>query len=78
MDDRERSIILLMRRQGLRAVEIARLELGEIEIEKQAMIVTAKGGHERVLPVVDEVMSAIRTYVATRGSFAGHLLESYQ
>jgi site-specific recombinase XerD len=28
--------------------------------------------------VVGEVMTAIRTYVAGRGAFAGHLLQSYQ
>lgn len=77
-DDRERLIVLLMRREGLRAVEIARLQLGDIDFDARTMIVRGKGGHERLLPIVDEVLREIRGYVAGRGEFAGFLIQSYQ
>lgn len=77
-DDRERLIVLLMRREGLRAVEVANLQLGDINEEDKSMIVRGKGGNERALPIVGEVWSLLQTHLATRGATAGHLLQSYQ
>jgi integrase/recombinase XerD len=76
-DNRERLIVLLMRREGLRAIECANLEMADIDSDEHSMIVRGKGGHERALPIVDEVWSAIETYLAERGTFDGHLLQSY-
>jgi site-specific recombinase XerD len=77
-DNRERLIVLLMRREGLRAIEVANLELADIDSGEHSMIVRGKGGHERALPVTVEVWSAIETYLAERGTFDGHLLQAYQ
>lgn len=77
-DDRERLIVLLMRREGLRAIEVAGLQVGDIDPDDRSMIVRGKGGHERALPIVDDVWHAIRAYTAERGNHAGHLLQAYQ
>jgi integrase/recombinase XerD len=42
------------------------------------MMVRGKGGHERALPIVSDVWSAMQTYLAIRGTAAGHFLQSYQ
>ncbi len=77
-DDRERLIILLMRREGLRAIEVANLQLADVDADDRSMVVSGKGGHERALPIVDEVWRALRTYLSSRGTFAGSMLQSYQ
>jgi site-specific recombinase XerD len=77
-DDRERLIVLLMRREGLRACEVANLQVADIDGDDRSMAVKGKGGHERALPVVDEIWSAIQTHLGERGHHAGHLLQSYQ
>jgi site-specific recombinase XerD len=77
-DQRERLIVLLMRREGLRACEVANLEMADIDSSEHSMIVRGKGGHERALPIVDEVWVALETYLAERGTFDGHLLQAYQ
>ncbi len=70
--------MLLMRREGLRAVEVANLELADIDPDERSMIVTGKGGHQRALPIVAEVWSAIESYLAERGTFDGHLIQAYR
>ncbi len=77
-DDRERLIVLLMRREGLRAIEVANLFLSDIDGVERSMLVRGKGGNERALPVTDEVWSAIETYRAERGGSAGHLIRAYR
>jgi site-specific recombinase XerD len=77
-DDRERLIVLLMRREGLRAIEVANLQLADIDEEDHSMIVRGKGGHQRYLPIVGEVWSLMQTHLAVRGGSAGHLIQSYQ
>jgi site-specific recombinase XerD len=77
-DNRERLAVLLMRREGLRAIEVANLELADIDGDERSMIVRGKGGHERALPIVDEVWAALETYLAERGRFDGHLLQAYR
>ncbi len=78
LDDRERLILLLMVGEGMRAVEVARLQLGDVDFEERTLIARGKGGHERILPITDEVWESIGTYLAGRGRSGGHLLQSYQ
>ncbi|MGD0285102.1 MAG: tyrosine-type recombinase/integrase [Acidimicrobiales bacterium] len=77
-DDRERLIVSLMYREGLRAIEVSRLELADIDSAEHTMIVRGKGGHERALPVTKDVWVMIETYLVERGTFDGHLIQSYQ
>jgi site-specific recombinase XerD len=77
-DNRERLIVTLMHREGLRAIEVANLEMADIDSGEHSMVVRGKGGHERALPIVDEVWSAIEDYLTERGTFDGHLVQAYQ
>jgi site-specific recombinase XerD len=77
-DDRERLIVTLMHREGLRAVEVSRLETADIDPLERSMVVRGKGGHERMLPIVDRVWAMIESYLAERGDRAGHLIQAYQ
>ena len=63
-DTRMRLIISLMVQEGLRVHEVCKLELGDIDQSAQLLRVIGKGKHERVLPVTDATMKALRAYLA--------------
>jgi len=50
-DDRTRLAVSLMVHEGLRRGEVARLDWAEVDVDRRAMTVVGKGGHERVLPI---------------------------
>lgn len=76
-DQRATVIMLLMVQEGLRACEVARLELGDIDPVERLMLVKGKGGHERVLPISDETWGAIEGYLVEHPAKAGPLIRSY-
>lgn len=75
-DARARLIVLLMCQLGLRCVEVSRLELGDITPTQ--VRVRGKGGHERALPLLPEVSSALNVYLGERGMRAGSLIQNYK
>ena len=60
---RNRAILLLLARLGLRAGEIIRLELGDIDWSEGCLSVHGKGRVERPLPLPHEVGQAIAAYL---------------
>ncbi len=60
---RNRAILLLLARLGLRAGEIVRLELGDIDWSEGCLSVHGKGRVERPLPLPHEVGQAIAAYL---------------
>lgn len=60
---RNRAVILLLARLGLRAQEIIRLDLDDIDWSQGAMKVRGKGGQERPMPLPHDVGEAIATYL---------------
>lgn len=76
-DARARLIVLLMVQQGLRCVEISRLQLADIDRYHDTMLVVGKGGHERVLPLMDETSAALTVYLNEHPASAGPLVRSY-
>ena len=76
-DARARVIVTLMVQLGLRAVEVSRLRVDDIDPRERTVRVTGKGGHERVLPLVDEAASAVRDYLAEWPATRGPLIRSY-
>lgn len=78
IDARERVMLTLMLEEGLRAGEIAGLEIGDVDLVSRSMVVTGKGGHSRPLPVTDLAAEAIEEYLLERGRRSGPLLLSYQ
>lgn len=77
-DARAELIILLMVQQGLRACEVANLELGDIDPIAGTMVVVGKGGNQRMLPITDETAAALRRYMAEHPANAGPVVRSYQ
>lgn len=74
---RERVIVSLMLTDGLRAKEVAGLELADVDLGQQVLLVKAgKGGHERVVALADDAKKAIERYITERGRAAGPLILS--
>lgn len=60
---RNRAVLLLLARLGLRAREIACLELGDIDWSEGCLSVHGKGRQERPLPLPHDVGQAISSYL---------------
>ena len=60
---RDRSIILLLSRLGLRAGDIINMEMGDINWEESALRVKGKGRKEVLLPLPQEVGDALLAYL---------------
>lgn len=76
-DSRARCIVILMVQQGLRRVEVSRLEVGDIDFTNRIMRVRGKGSHERALPVLEETVTAVSAYLADQPAAAGPLVRSF-
>jgi site-specific recombinase XerD len=63
---RDRAILLLLARLGLRAGDVARLRVADIEWETGTLRVSGKGGYQVRLPLPQEVGDAIIDYVECR------------
>jgi integrase/recombinase XerD len=60
---RDRAVLLLLARLGLRACEIVRLTLGDIDWDRAQLRVRGKGGQESLLPLTTDVGEAIAAYL---------------
>jgi integrase/recombinase XerD len=60
---RDYAILVLMLRLGLRAVEVARMELGDIDWRAGEIEIRGKGGRRDRLPLVDDVGRALADYL---------------
>lgn len=76
-DTRARLAVILMVQEGLRRGEVARLEVGDLNLMHRMMTVRGKGGHERVLHITDQTNSEIIDHLSREGMVAGPLLRSY-
>lgn len=61
-DQREKVAALLMVQAGLRCCEVSRLRWCDIDLDARTMFVTGKGGHERDLPIVDELAAELERF----------------
>lgn len=68
---RNRAIMLLVARLGLRSIEVARLELGDIDWRRGELTVRGKGRRLDRLPLPSEVGEALSAYLVQRGEVAG-------
>ncbi len=64
MELRDRAILLLLARLGLRAGEIASLRLDDINWSKGTICITGKGGKQVVLPLPQDAGDALYVYIA--------------
>lgn len=76
-DERARLVCLLEVQEGLRACEVARLEVGDIDFADREIRVHGKGARERILPVSDETWGALEEYLLCLPAHAGPLIRSY-
>jgi len=60
---RDRAILLLIARGGLRAGDIVKLRLGDIAWKEAGICVSGKGRRQTLLPLTQEVGDAIATYI---------------
>lgn len=68
---RDRAIMLLVARLGLRSVEVARLELDDLDWRHGVLTVRGKGHREDLMPLPTEVGQAVSDYLARRGRLEG-------
>jgi len=69
---RDRAILLLLARLGIRASEVANLTLDDFNWhESHVRICSVKTGTERALPISDEVGNALADYLEARGVVVG-------
>lgn len=64
---RDRAVLTLLYGTGIRASECAGLAEKDINWEESTIRVTGKGGHERTLPMNEEVVHVLRQYRLARG-----------
>ena len=77
-DSRARFIVVWMVQLGLRAVELARLEVGDVDLEQRTVLLRGKGGWQRLLPVTEEAWAVLVAYlVEYPPRAAGPVLRSY-
>lgn len=77
-DARARLIVILMLQQGMRCVEVSRLELSDIDRFHGTVRVVGKGLHERVLPLMPETLECLDSYLLEYPCSAGPLIRSYR
>lgn len=68
---RNRAIMLLVARLGLRSIEVARLELDDIDWRRGELTVRGKARRQDRLPLPGEVGEALSAYLVARGGRAG-------
>jgi site-specific recombinase XerD len=64
---RDAAIVLLLARLGIRSIEVARLELADLNWRAGELLVRGKGGREDRLPLPDDVGGALAEYLTVRG-----------
>lgn len=74
---RDLAIVLLMLHCGLRSVEVARIEIGDIDHRDRILVVHGKGARDRLLPIPDEAWDAVMAYIGENPAASGPLFRRY-
>jgi site-specific recombinase XerD len=64
---RDRAMLMLLARLGLRSIEIARLQLEDLDWRAGDLLVRGKARRDDRLPIPDDVGSSVAGYLAVRG-----------
>ena len=78
-EPRTRLIVLLMLQEGLRRVEVSRLNVEDIDFAERSMVIRGKGGHgceTDALPITDETWRTLTDYLAEQGHSHGPLVRN--
>jgi site-specific recombinase XerD len=79
-DARARVMVLAMLQEALRTAEVVAIQMGDLDLDTQALAVRGKGGGGQVtrhVSLTDETAKAIRAYLAEYPAGAGPLIRSY-
>jgi site-specific recombinase XerD len=60
---RDRAVLLLLARLGLRAGDIVQLRLGDLDWKEGAISVSGKGRRQTLMPLTQEIGDAIASYI---------------
>lgn len=78
-DLRLRLTVLLMLQEGLRRIEVSRLDVDDIDFAERSMVVRGKGGQgceTDALPITTETWKALTAYLAEEGHTHGPLIRN--
>jgi len=65
---RDRAILALLYGTGIRATECASLREHDVDLERLTVHVTGKGGHQRTVPLNQQLTAVLQIYVQARGA----------
>ena len=66
------ALLELLYASGLRVTELVTLKLGAVQRDPRVILVTGKGGKERLVPLNSAARKALEAYLAVRGAFLRH------
>ena len=64
---RDRALLTLLYGTGIRATECATMSEADVDLQNATIRVTGKGGHQRTIPLNQEVVRALAQYRSARG-----------
>jgi site-specific recombinase XerD len=65
---RDRALLALLYGTGIRASECASLRCASVDLQQLTITVQGKGGHERTVPLNQQLGDVLRTYAEARGA----------
>ncbi len=65
---RDRAMLTLLYATGIRASECATLREGNVDLKGLTVTVKGKGGHQRTVPLNEQVAQRLREYIQVRGA----------
>lgn len=63
---RDRLVILMAYYTGMRRGELVRLKVRDVDFASRSLIITGKGNKQRIVPLADELVREMETYLAFR------------
>ncbi len=66
---------LLMVQEGLRSIEVRRLEAHHIDMDNRIMEIKGKGGRDRLLPISDQTFKVLNKHFKATGNRNGFVLK---
>jgi site-specific recombinase XerD len=78
-DTRTLTVVLLMAQEALRCGEVARMQVGDVDLTRSSIGVRGKGGRgelTRYVPLSDQTRRTLRSYFNEDGIVAGPLIRS--
>lgn len=78
-DPRTKLVVLLMLQEGLRRMEVSRLNIDDVDFAERSIIIRGKGGcgnETDALPITQETWAALSAYLAVEGHSHGPLIRN--